>query len=357
MRRGLTAARTRGWAPATRLFVVGDGSSWSIDDDAQQVAAIATRNGYEVAPPAWAPYARRQAVFLPSHFSALRPRWLGSTHRLGLAYFHGRPGTPGHPEFDETLEILRRNAGRVDRIQVTHAEMHELMLSAGVAEERVFRIPIGIDIERFPLVDAESRVAARQAFGLEDGAFVVGSFQKDGVGWEDGFVAKLVKGPDVLVAALARIHERVPDLVVLLTGRARGDVRAELERRGIPYRHVHVQARDGLARAYHALDAYLVPSNQEGGPKSALESLATGIPLVSTRVGQVPELVVDGRDALLADAGDSEALAGHVLKLREDAALVSLLRAHGRATAEAHTYAALDARWSDLLEGFVERAR
>ena len=65
------------------------------------VAEIARRLGYEVAPVRLGPHAQRQAVFLPSHFSALRPRWLDSSHRLGLAYFHGRPGTAGHPEFDE----------------------------------------------------------------------------------------------------------------------------------------------------------------------------------------------------------------------------------------------------------------
>ena len=354
-RRGVATARTMGWAPATRLFVVGDGSGWSIDDDAVQISAIAARNGCELAPAAWAPYVRRQAVFLPSHFSALRPRWLDSTHRLGLAYFHGRPGTPGHPEFDEVLEVLRRNAARVDRVQVTHEEMHELVVSAGVAEGRVFRIPIGIDIDRFPLVDARLRSGARHALGLADGAFVVGSFQKDGVGWGDGLVAKPVKGPDVLVAALALIREHVPELVVLLTGPARGYVRGQLQRRGIPYTHVRLDARERLAQAYHALDAYLVPSNQEGGPKSALESLATGVPLVSTRVGQVPEIVEDGQSALLADVGDAETLASHVLRLHEHAELVSALRERGRATAEAHTYAALDDRWGMLFEGFVHR--
>ncbi len=354
--RGVAAVRTSGWPPATRLFVVGDGSGWSIDDDARQISAIASRNGYEVADPALAPYSRRQAVFLPSHFSALRPRWLGSSHRLGLAYFHGRPGTAGHPEFDETLELLRRHAGRVDRVQVTHAEMHELVLAAGVAEDRVFRIPIGIDIDRFPVADEELRDEARRLLGLDDAGFVVGSFQKDGVGWGDGLVAKPVKGPDVLVSALARVRERVPDLVVLLTGPARGYVRNELERRRVPYHHVGIDGREGLARAYHALDAYLVPSNQEGGPKSALEALATGVPLVSTRVGQVPELVVDGLDALLADVGDAEALATHVVRLRDDPGLGRALRQRGRATAEAHTYEALDASWGALLDGFVERA-
>jgi len=354
--RSVVAARTRDWAPASRLFVVGDGSGWSIDDDAGQISAVARRVGFEVAPAAWARHARRQAVFLPSHFSALRPRWLESSHRLGLAYFHGRPGTDGHPEFDEVLETLRKNASRVDRVQVTHAEMHELTVAAGVDEEHVFRIPLGIDIERFPLVTDERRRDARRALGLPDDAFVVGSFQKDGVGWGDGLEPKPVKGPDVLVDALARIKERAPDLVVLLTGPARGFVRAELDARGIRYRHARIDARAGLAEAYHALDVHLVPSRQEGGPKSALESLAAGVPLVSTRVGQVPEIVEDGRSGLLADVEDAEALTELALRVRDDAGLVLSLREAGRATAEAYTYETLDSRWAELLDGFVEQA-
>jgi len=354
--RTVVAARTRDWAPASRLFVVGDGSGWSIDDDASQVSAVARRVGYEVAPAAWARHARQQAVFLPSHFSALRPRWLESSHRLGFAYFHGRPGTEGHPEFDEVLAILRAHATRVDRVQVTHAEMHELVVAAGVDEARVFRIPIGIDIDRFPLVTDERRRAARRALGLPDDAFVVGSFQKDGVGWGEGLEPKPVKGPDVLVDALARIKEGAPDLVALLTGPARGFVRAELDARGIRYRHARIEARAGLAEAYHALDVYLLPSRQEGGPKSALESLATGIPLVSTRVGQTPEIVEDGRSGLFADAEDAAALAVLALRVRDDTELASRLREEGRATAEAYAYAMLDGRWAELLDGFVDRA-
>lgn len=353
--RGVVAMRTRGWAPASRLFVVGDRSGWSIDDDAVRVAEAAHRLGYDVAPTEWAEHARDQAVFLPSHFTALTPRWLDSSHRLGLAYFHGRPGTVGSPEFDDAFEALRRHAARVDRVQVTHAEMHELVVSSGVDPAHVFRIPIGIDIERFPLGDAATRAAARSALGLPADAFVVGSFQKDGVGWGEGLEPKPAKGPDVLVAALARVHERVPRLLVLLTGPARGFVRGELERRGIAHRHLSIGARDGLAAAYHALDAYLVASRQEGGPKSALESLAAGVPLVSTRVGQVPEVVEDGRAGLCAEVGDDEALAGLLLRVCDDERLAQSLRAAGRATAEAYAYPLLDARWAALLEGFVDR--
>jgi glycosyltransferase involved in cell wall biosynthesis len=353
----VVSARTKGWAPASRLFVVGDRSGWSIDDDVAHISEIALRLGYAVAPPAWAAYARQQSVFLPSHFSALQPRWLRSSHRLGFAYFHGRPGTREHPEFDDAFAALRAHAGRIERVQVTHAEMHELVVAAGVDPNRVFRIPIGIDIDRFPLGSPDAQIAARTVLGVPHDAFVVGSFQKDGVGWGDGREPKYVKGPDVLVAVLARLQERIPELTVLLTGPARGYVLAELARLRVPHRHVRIDTREALGVAYHTLDAYLVPARQEGGPKSVLESLATGVPLVSTRVGQAPEIVEDGRTGLLADVEDVGALVGLLVRVHDDLELRRSLRAAGRATAEAHAYPQLDVRWSQLFEGFVERGR
>ena len=102
----------------------------------------------------------------------------------------------------------------------------------------VFRIPIGVDIGRFPLGDDRLRGQAREALGVPASAFVVGSFLKDGVGLGDGFEPKLVKGPDTFVAVVERLRSVIPELFVLLTGPARGYVREELERIGVPYRHV-----------------------------------------------------------------------------------------------------------------------
>jgi glycosyltransferase involved in cell wall biosynthesis len=353
--RGFAGVRTRSWAPASRLFVVGEGSGWSVDEDATNVEAAARRLGWEVAPAGWARFGGGQAVFLTSHFEALTPRWLDSSHHIGVAYMHGRPGTPGMPEFDSAFDALRERSDRIARIQVTHREMHDLMLEAGVDPARIFRIPLGIDLEWFPLGDAERRRRAREALGLPVSAFVAGSFQKDGVGWDEGLEPKLIKGPDVLVAALDRLRRLAPELVVLLTGPARGYVRRELERLGIPYRHVQARSRNDLAKAYHALDVYLVASRQEGGPKAAFEAMAAGVPFVTTRVGQAQELVQHGRTGLLVEVEDDEGLAGSAAQVREDADLVALLRAAGRSLAEAHALEMLDPRWGALLEGFVAK--
>src|SRR5512144_2092609 len=94
-RAGSVRLRTRSWPDRSRLFVVGDALGWALDDEAAYVSGVARRAGYLVAPPVWARFARRQVVFHTSHFAGLDPLWTDSTHRLGLAYFHGRPGTPG----------------------------------------------------------------------------------------------------------------------------------------------------------------------------------------------------------------------------------------------------------------------
>jgi glycosyltransferase involved in cell wall biosynthesis len=348
-------ARTAAWPAASRLHVIGDEFGWSIDDDAQRLSATARRLGYVVAPPGWARFTNSQAVFLHDHFGALRRRWMESSHRVGLSYFHGRPGTGDSPEFDAAFDRLRRYADRIDRIQVTHAEMHDVVASAGVDDAKIFRIPIGVDIDRFPLGDPHTRAAARIELGLPATAFIVGSFQKDGSGWGSGLEPKRVKGPDVLVAVLERLGATIPELAVLLTGPARGYVRRELERIGIPYEHALAASRDELAVAYHALDVYLVTSRQEGGPKSSFEATAAGVPLVTTRVGQAQELLTDDEDALFADVEDVDGLVAAVQRVYDDVTLGPRLRTAGRKTAESYSDELLDARWDWLLDGFVQR--
>jgi glycosyltransferase involved in cell wall biosynthesis len=324
------------------LYVIGDHLGWSIDDDRARLVATARRLGYDVGSSGLLRLRRGQAVFQHNHFNALQPRWLESSHRLGLSYFHGRPGTDGYPEFDRACDALKANAERIDRVQVTHDEMHDLVVAAGVPAERVFKIPIGIDLENFPLGP-----------NRDGSSFVVGSFVKDGVGMADGREPKLLKGPDTFVSVMARLRDSIPALSVLLTGPARGYVREELDRLGIPHEHEYVSSRQELGRAYHRVDLCLVTSRQEGGPKAVLEAMAAGVPLVSTRVGQAAELVLDGENGLLTDVDDADALVAAVERVYTDRELRARMRAAGRETAEAHAEERLDPLWAQLLDGFA----
>ena len=97
----------------------------------------------------------------------------------------------------------------------------------------------------------------------------------------------------------------------------------------------------------------VVPARQEGGPKALLEAMASGVPLVTTRVGQAPELVEHGSNGWLVDVDDVESLADWTIRIR--AGEVAHVAEAGRATAERNALERLDPAWDALLAGFVER--
>lgn len=357
LRRGglaLASALTAPWPPHSRLFLVGEGVGWSIDHDLGELAATAAGLGVTVAPRRLLSASRDQAAFYGSQFTLLCRPWRPSPHRLATAYFHGRPGTPGYPEFDECFRALRAHHGALERVQVTHAEMRDLVLSSGIDPAKVATIPIGIDATRFSPQTEESRRAARAALELPSDAFVVGSFQKDGVGFGDGAEPKWIKGPDVLLAALERLRRLVPELHVLLTGPARGYVRAGLDRLGIPHRHRLLASYAEIAPLYAALDAYVIPSRQEGGPKGVLEAMASGVPVVATRVGQAAELVRDGENGWLVEVEDAEALADRLARVASRPSERGPLVAAGLSTARANTYQAQAPFWREFLGALVD---
>jgi glycosyltransferase involved in cell wall biosynthesis len=356
-RRLYVAARTRRWPAHSHLFVVADSGDWVLRDEADQITSLALRRGISCAPPGWAlAGVGGQSVFYFSQFVLLGERWRGRGNRVGVAYYHGRPGTEGVPEFDLCYRAIRDHHRELERIQVSHRAMEEVVLESGIAPEKVFRIPIAVDLERFPLRDEASRLEARARLGLPIDAFVLGSFQKDGVGWSEGMEPKLIKGPDVFLGTVARLRGRVPELYVLLTGPARGYVKAGLEKLGVPYRHRLYSRPSELGEAYRAIDVYLVSARQEGGPKAVLEAMASGVPLVTTPVGQAVDLVRAGENGLVAGIEDADGLSERVADVyaasREE--LEPLLRA-GRATAEENSYAKLAPRWNSLFDGFVSR--
>jgi glycosyltransferase involved in cell wall biosynthesis len=354
--RGAARAATAAWPDHSRLMLMTGGGGWVLSEEARAIAGVAGSLGIRVAEPYWMRLTQRQSVFYACQFSLLAGPWIEHTHRLGVAYFHGLPGT-GVEEFDHVYAQFRRRQPRLDRVQVSHSQMRDVVLETGIDPAKVHQIPIGVQAGMFPVQTPASRAAARRRLGIPESAFVVGSFQKDGVGWGDGNEPKLVKGPDVLLRAVEALHARVPELFVLLSGPARGYVRQGLERLGVPCHHVYLPDYAGVAELYQALDLYLVGSRQEGGPKAVLESMCSGVPLVTTRVGQAMDLVRHGENGWMVEPGDAEGLAHwahHVAQGR--GGMDGVLRS-ARRTAELHDYAAQAPLWARLLDGFVAASR
>ena len=90
----------------------------------------------------------------------------------------------------------------------------------------------------------------------------------------------------------------------------------------------------GAAACLAEADALVLPSYDEGLPLVILEALSLGVPVVTTPVGAIPEVLDDGDTALLVPPGDVDALAGALARLAGDAALAARLSERGRALYE-----------------------
>lgn len=343
------------WRPYSRLILYGDDVGWSLDWDMRELANISRRLGVKVVRPLWKHAAQPQAIFYASQFFLESDDWLSLLpHRIGFSYFHGLPQT-GDKNFDGVYRGLQKHHEKISRIQVSHTEMRNAILQTGIDPAKVFLIPIGINTGFFPFRSAEMKKRARAELGIPNSAFVVGSFQKDGVGWGDGMEPKLIKGPDVFVDVMKRLKHDIPELFVLLSGPARGFVKKGLEEAEIPYWHGYLKSYPDIATMFQALDLYVVASRQEGGPKAVLESMSSGVPLVTTRVGQAMDLVKHGENAFVTDVEDVDALALYALQVycSTPADLQPMLAA-GRKTAEANSYESQIPLWAEFMKGFVE---
>jgi glycosyltransferase involved in cell wall biosynthesis len=197
-----------------------------------------------------------------------------------------------------------------------------------VRSAKVYRIPFGIDTRRFrpdPAVGA----AVRQQFGLDPETIVLGAVGHFGA----------EKGIDVVLRAYAQLVRRPlarpMALVVVGDGEpARRDLVYDLARACNPARVVFAGFRPDVDKVFAAFDVLLHAPRLEAFGLVLVEAMATGLPLIATRVGGIPEIVREGQNGLLVPPDDPEALANAAERLITDAALRQAMAATSRSMAE-----------------------
>src|SRR6266540_290407 len=152
-------------------------------------------------------------------------------------------------------------------------------------------------------------------------------------------VARLdpIKAHLTAIRACARAAEAVPGLKLIVVGD--GPERTAIE---TFVRENHLSGlvqllgtRSDVQRLLPAADTILLTSVSEGIPLTIIEAMATGLPVVSTDVGSVADVVTHGVTGLLAPARDDAALANHLVKLGQAPILRAAMGDQGRARAVA----------------------
>jgi len=235
-----------------------------------------------------------------------------------IVHFHGYDSsvTEVLDAHSDGYQLLFRQAAAI--IAVSHAEKRKL-ISLGAVPEKIHYNPCGVDCDLFTNGNPGQTAPVFLAVGR--------------------FVEK--KAPHLTLLAFAQVYRQAPETRLRMIGEGPllGTCRDLARALGIENAvnflgaktHETVRMEMSQARAFvqHSVEAS--NGDCEGMPVSILEASATGIPVVSTRHGGIPDAVIEGQTGLLVDERDVAGMAQHMLQLAKHPALADQLGRAARA--------------------------
>ncbi|WP_050928073.1 glycosyltransferase family 4 protein [Aestuariivita boseongensis] len=211
----------------------------------------------------------------------------------------------------------------------------------------------GIDTEGFS--PSHDRAALRRKLGVPDTGPLIGCYGR----------IRAQKGTDVYVDAMIRVLRDHPDATALVMGRATEKyvsfdkgLRQKVADAGLVDRILFMPEvpPEAMADWYRILDLYIAPQRWEGFGLTPIEAMATGCPVIATRVGAFEALVAEGQTGLLIDPGEVDQMVVAADRLLSDRDTLDAWRGNARAHVEARfsiesEAQALIALYRRLLDG------
>lgn len=264
------------------------------------------------------------------HLFAAPAVWIASLR--GVPVIVNYRGGEAEPFLQRSVASVRPTMARVAQLVLPSGFLQEVFARFGMQGRVVSNI---IDLARFSPVPPKGGAHLMVARNLE-----------------------AIYGIDTALRAFAIVHAARPDAVLSVAGSGplEGALKALAAELGVAA-HVRFTGRldrDQMAALYRDADLSLNPSRVDNMPNSVLESLASGVPVVSTDVGGIPYIVRHGQTALLVPRDAPEAMAAEALRVLGDATLAAALREAGLAEVRRYSWQAVR---SELLAAYMDAMR
>lgn len=208
-------------------------------------------------------------------------------------------------------------------VAISEAVREHLARDLSVKNDRIALIYSGVDVSRFGFQESADRTArAKSELGLKEGPVI-------------GTIGRLssIKGQKYFILAMRSILEHRPDAQAVLLGS--GPEETALKRlvrsEDIAGSVYFFASCADTAKFLSAMDVFVFPSIKEGLGIALLEALAAGKACVASSVGGIGDIIKDGQNGLLVEAGDHSAISEAVLKLIGNEALRKEMGRNGRA--------------------------
>jgi glycosyltransferase involved in cell wall biosynthesis len=222
--------------------------------------------------------------------------------------------------FINTERYLARKSDAI--IAISNQQKKELVHQFKIAPQDKFHvIPLGFDLDRFHNGSDEKRKRFRAEFNISDDTIAI------------GIIGRLVpvKNHYLFLKAIKQVLDRSNKKIKALIigdGETRADLENVANEAGISFstekdrEHLHAMVftswRSDIDVINAGLDIVCLTSFNEGTPVSLIEAQAADKAVVSTRVGGIADIVIEGETALLADVNDTQSYCDHLLRLVED---------------------------------------
>lgn len=219
--------------------------------------------------------------------------------------------TPGVNLAKKTLSHKYLFSRFVDKAIVPSGALRDDIIASGfLSPDRFEVIPIGIDETLWQSSRDDGRRFLMDRYDLPDDAFVCltsGRFVKQ-------------KGHQYLVEAARLLADRQPNLIYVLLGNGplQTDLMEQIKRRELTDRFVFCGLLEDHRQTVFAGDLYVHPAVTEPYGIVLVEAMAAGLPVVATRVGGIPEVVLENETALLVEPADAKALSEAIERMVVD---------------------------------------
>jgi len=263
---------------------------------------------------------------------------------------HSFGENPSNFYSDMFTKVYNSSIGKItlkfaDKVIVLSSEAKVYFLQLGVDEEKIRIVPNGIDYKRF--ANFHPKVNFKQRYSI-NGKVVL-------------FVSNLQqrKGAQYLLKAAPQILREVPNTSFVIVGD--GPYRKYLEDLS---NRLHIKNKviftgslsdQELLEAYHIADVFVLPSAFEGLPTVILEAMASGVPIVATKVGGIPSIVQDGITGFLINYGDTKQIAEAVINILSDESLAQKMGENGKRISKNYDWQIICKKIEDVYQEVIQR--
>lgn len=199
--------------------------------------------------------------------------------------------------------------------------IHLRLLDEGYAENKIIKIPNGVDVNSFYPYLSKKKEELKKQYGLLDRKVLVYS------GW---LIER--KGLDTLLEAMKLIVKERKETYLLLLGEGPLGERLKDKAASLGISN-NVRFTGNVCNVLEFLnmaDLFVFPPYWEGMPNSLLESMACGLPVIASRIEGIVDIIEDGKSGILFDRGDVSGLVAGTLRLLGDYKLSERLGAKAR---------------------------